>query len=233
MLRGTGGAMTAAYSGRDDQHIPPAANEVQAMRPSVLPTALAIAVMLAAVALPVAATDPGSDALAHSTDERAEVEEQPITVAGTMATSIDADGEKVYTLQSGAETYVLEAGPSWYWGDDHPLGPYVGMDVSITGERPVGTTEIDVLSVDGTVLREPGKPPWAGGWKRVGELHPGWTQAKADRYDATVADCFPPGQCKHKPSKLKASKGQGHHSDHELGVLGRLLVLLVGGRDRD
>jgi hypothetical protein len=203
------------------------------MRPSVLPTGLAIAVMLAVLALPVAATEPGSDALPRLTDDRAEVEEQPITVAGTMARSIDAEGETVYTLQSGTETYILEAGPWWYRSDDHPLGPYVGMDVSITGERPVGATEIDVLSIDGTVLREPGKPPWAGGWKRVGEPHPGWTQAKADRYDATVADCFPPGRCRHEPSELKASKGQGHHPDHELGVLGRLLLLLEGHRDRD
>ena len=107
------------------------------------------------------------------------------------------------------------------------------MDVSITGERHLGAIEIDVLSIDGTVLREPGKPPWAGGWKRVGELHPGWTQAKADRSDATVADCFPPGQCKHKPSKLDSSKSQGHHPDHEPGVLGWLLLLLEGHRDRD
>jgi opacity protein-like surface antigen len=43
-----------------------------------------------------------------------------------------------------------------------------------------------------------GKPPWAGGWKRVGEGHPGWSQEKADRFKAKFGDCFPPGQCKDK-----------------------------------
>jgi hypothetical protein len=50
-------------------------------------------------------------------------------------------------------------------------------------------------------LREPGKPPWAGGWKVVGEKHPGWSQEKADRFKAKFGDCFPPGQCKDKPDK--------------------------------
>ena len=43
-----------------------------------------------------------------------------------------------------------------------------------------------------------GKPSWAGGWMRVGKDHPGWSQAKADRFKAKFGDCFPPGQCKDK-----------------------------------
>jgi hypothetical protein len=45
-------------------------------------------------------------------------------------------------------------------------------------------------------LREGGKPPWAGGWKAVGERHPGWSQEKADRFDAKSGGCWPPGHCK-------------------------------------
>ncbi len=70
--------------------------------------------------------------------------------------------------------------------------------MTITGEQAAGSTEVDVLTVDGKALREPGKPPWAGGWKVVGERHPGWSQEKADRFKAKFGDCFPPGQCKTK-----------------------------------
>jgi hypothetical protein len=31
----------------------------------------------------------------------------------------------------------------------------------------------------------------------VGEKHPGWSQAKADKFKAKFGGCFPPGQCKH------------------------------------
>jgi hypothetical protein len=41
--------------------------------------------------------------------------------------------------------------------------------------------------VDGKTIREPGRPPWAGGWKVVGEKHPGWSQEKADRQAAKDA----------------------------------------------
>ena len=127
--------------------------------------------------------------------------EQEITLSGTVTTGTDADGEAVYRMQSGGTTYVLEAGPKWFFGDDYPLKPFVGKNVTIVGEVAEGSTEVDVVSVDGTRLREPGKPPWAGGWKKVGEGHPGWSQDKADRSKAKFGDCFPPGQCKDKPAK--------------------------------
>ena len=66
------------------------------------------------------------------------------------------------------------------------------------GDKTAAQTEVDVLAVDGTVIREAGRPPWAGGWKRVGERHPGWSQEKADRFKAKFGACFPPGQCKDK-----------------------------------
>ena len=129
--------------------------------------------------------------------------EQEITLSGTVTTGTDADGEAVYRMQSGGTTYVLEAGPKWFFGDDYPLKPFVGKNVTIVGEVAEGSTEVDVVSVDGTRLREPGKPPWAGGWKKVGERHPGWTEEKAARWaerqaakGAKFGECWPPGHCK-------------------------------------
>ena len=129
--------------------------------------------------------------------------EQEITLSGTVTTGTDADGETVYRMQSGGTTYVLEAGPKWFFGDDYPLKPFVGKNVTIVGEVAEGSTEVDVVSVDGTRLREPGKPPWAGGWKNVGERHPGWSEEKAARWAerqaakaARFGDCWPPGHCK-------------------------------------
>lgn len=129
--------------------------------------------------------------------------EEEITLSGTVTTGTDADGDTVYRMQSGGTTYVLEAGPKWFFGDDYPLRPFVGKDVTIVGEVAEGSTEVDVVSVDGTRLREPGKPPWAGGWKAVGERHPGWSEEKAARWaerqaakGAKFGDCWPPGHCK-------------------------------------
>ena len=85
-----------------------------------------------------------------------------------MGTTTDAKGETGYTLTVGSTAYTLDAGPPWYWKDKHPLKPFVGKSVVVVGEQGQGTTEVDVQSVDGKAIREPGKPPWAGGWMRVG-----------------------------------------------------------------
>jgi hypothetical protein len=98
----------------------------------------------------------------------------PITVAGTVTSTTDAEGHTIYALEADGTTYELGAGPHWFWGSDHPLAAHVGKRVEIAGETREGTTEIDVESVDGVALREPGKPPWAGGPAVVGERHPGW-----------------------------------------------------------
>lgn len=134
-----------------------------------------------------------------------------VTVAGTLGTRTAADGSTEYTLTSGATVLTLDAGPAWFFGDAYPLAPYVGKQVTIGGEQKEGSTSVDVLTVDGTALREPGRPPWAGGWKAVGKDHPGWTQEKADRRAAKQAakparqagkmerfglQCWPPGHCK-------------------------------------
>ena len=96
--------------------------------------------------------------------------------------------------------------------DEHAVvGPDLGR--KRLGEEPTeprqGGTSVDVQSVDGKQIREPGKPPWAGGPMVVGKDHPGWSQDKADRAAAKAADmkskfgldCWPPGHCKDASGK--------------------------------
>ncbi len=128
--------------------------------------------------------------------DKAKGDEVDVVLRGTVSAVTDEDGRTTYRLTSAGTVYELEVGPPWFWGADHPLKPYIGKTVTITGEQRAGTTEIDVLQVDGKAIREPGRPPWAGGWRHVGSSHPGWSQEKADRFAAKFGDCFPPGQCK-------------------------------------
>jgi hypothetical protein len=135
-----------------------------------------------------------------------------VTVTGTVGTTTDADGETEYTLTAGSKVLVLDAGPPWFYGDNHPLKAYVGKKVTITGSQHPGSNEIEVGAVDGKVIRAAGKPPWAGGWKTVGARHPGWSQEKWDRWQARSAakakafglECFPPGLCKKTGSAAPA-----------------------------
>ena len=128
----------------------------------------------------------------------------PVTVSGTVGSRADEDGRTEYTLTSGSTVLVLDAGPSWFYGEDHPLAPEVGTRVTIVGTQRAGESEVEVETVDGVPVREPGKPPWAGGWKVVGEAHPGWSAEKAERWAEKRAEqakrhgasCWPPGQCK-------------------------------------
>jgi hypothetical protein len=167
---------------------------------------LALIALLVLVALPVVAADPSAKPVPPGqANKPPKAEKAPITLIGTVAATTDADGHPSYTLSSGGKTYTLEAGPSWFYGDNNPLKAYVGKSVKVIGAAAAGLTEVDVESVDGKALREPGEPPWAGGWKVVGERHPGWSQEKADRFKAKFGDCFPPGQCKDKPAKPAAS----------------------------
>jgi hypothetical protein len=194
------------------------------------PTATA-APTATATAAPTATPEPTATAAPRATVEPEPAAESPkpekspkppkaekapatdVTISGTVGTRTDADGRTEYTMTAGGRTLVLDGGPSWFYGDDHPLRPYVGERVTITGSQRAGEDEVDVDAVDGTRLRAAGKPPWAGGWKRVGARHPGWTQEKADRWQARRdakaqalgLDCFPPGQCKVKPGDRGAA----------------------------
>lgn len=182
---------------------------------------LALVGLVALIALPVLAADPtptpGGAAAASErpgapadpgTPDHAErgkkPKGEPVTVSGVVGARAGADGRTEYTLTSGSTVLILDAGPSWFYGDDHPLASSVGKSVSIAGTRRAGEDEVDVETVDGEAIREPGKPPWAGGWKVVGERHPGWSQEKAARWAAKRAEqaerhgvsCWPPGHCK-------------------------------------
>jgi hypothetical protein len=158
---------------------------------------LAVALLALVIAVPVLAAKPSTP----PGQAKDKTEKAPITLNGTIESATDGDGKTSYTLQDGGKTYTLGAGPAWFFGDNHPLKPYVGKSVNVEGEIAEGSSDVDVISIDGVALREAGKPPWAGGWRRVGEAHPGWSQEKADRMKAKFGDCFPPGQCKDKPDK--------------------------------
>ncbi|HEX5015234.1 MAG TPA: hypothetical protein VFV72_13870 [Candidatus Limnocylindrales bacterium] len=105
--------------------------------------------------------------------------EHPVTLTGVVKAASGDEGG--YTLTVGSTVYELSAGPKWWWGDNNPLAKHVGKTVKIDGEKAEGSTEIDVLAIDGTAIRAAGKPPWAGGWKVVGPKHPGWAQWKIDK----------------------------------------------------
>lgn len=178
-----------------------------------------LALLIVAVALPTFAADPSPSPQASEKPDKPpkpakppkaeKAPATPVTLRGTVGTRTDADGRAEYTLTTGSTTVVIDGGPAWFYGDDHPLKAYVGKSVTITGSQRAGHSEVDVEAVDGTAIRAAGKPAWAGGWKRVGSRHPGWTQEKMDRWQARRADkakalgvdCFPPGQCKVKPGK--------------------------------
>jgi hypothetical protein len=159
--------------------------------------------VLAVIAAPAIAADPnraggplGGPPGQQGKPDKVKEPTELVTVTGTVSVTTDADGAAVYRVSASGSTWDLQAGPRWFHGDKHPLKAYVGKSVTITGETASGSAKINVHSVDGKMLREAGRPPWAGGWKHVGETHPGWSQDKADRFKARFGDCFPPGLCK-------------------------------------
>lgn len=183
--------------------------------------ALALIALVAVVAIPTLAASPSPGVGAAPSEKpgkgpKASKEpEVQVTLRGTVSATKDADGKTTYTISANGKTIQLEAGPSWFYGDKHPLAAFVGKSVTITGGQR--GDEVDVATVDGKALREAGKPPWAGGWKRVGAAHPGWSQAKADRWKQHQADkgaklgkdgCWPPGHCKdHAPESSEVPRG--------------------------
>jgi len=198
-------------------------------QPALIPLIVALIALVALVAIPVLAASPSpspsaSGAPGKSGDTPGKGPKQAkekapglaVELSGPVGTRTTPDGETEYTLTVGSTVYTIDAGPSWYWKDKHPLKAYVGKTVKVVGEQKQGSTDVDVQTVDGKALREPGKPPWAGGWKVVGKDHPGWSQEKADRWAAKLAekkarfglDCWPPGHCKDasgKPGTPKAT----------------------------
>ncbi len=130
---------------------------------------------------PAKSPNPGQVKKAERAKEAAKVPAVAVTLTGTVGTRTDADGDTVYTLTASGTVYDLHVGPPWWWGENHPLKALVGDTVTVIGERVEGSKDVDVFTADGKTLREVGKPPWAGGWKTVGEKHPGWAQWKVDK----------------------------------------------------
>ena len=118
--------------------------------------------------------------------------ENPVELTGTVGTRTNAEGETEYTLTVNGTVLKLEAGPPWFFGDNHPLAPFVGTSVTVQGEQAEGSDSVDAHVVDGTVIREPGRPPWAGGPKEVGEIHPGWKDWKAAKGEHEPGSGRPP-----------------------------------------
>jgi hypothetical protein len=165
----------------------------------------AVIVLIVILAIPALAartsTSPSAQSAAASTapdtaksskkprgDKRAKAPAVEISLTGNLGTRTTVSGEIEYTLTSGTTTVVLDAGPAWFYKDNHPLKPFVGKTVTVVGEQRQGSTDVDVRSVDGTEIRAAGRPAWAGGWKRVGQDHPGWTQEKWDKWQAKMGE---------------------------------------------
>jgi hypothetical protein len=148
-------------------------------------------VALLAIAVPAIAADPGPSGgppgqtkekpdKAGKPDKAAKGPELAKTIRGTVERSTDAKGRPTFTITVDGVTWELSAGPKWFYGEDSPLAGHVGKSVEVAGTYHEGETELDVETVDGAAIREPGRPPWAGGPREVGERHPGWKAWKAD-----------------------------------------------------
>ena len=132
---------------------------------------------------PPGETKPDKSPNPNKPDKAAKPDKGPelaLTAKGTIQQAIDDQGRPTFTLTVDGKTWDLSAGPSWYWGDKNPLKAFVGKSVTVVGSYHDGDTELDVESIDGTALREGGKPPWAGGPWVIGESHPGWKPWMAD-----------------------------------------------------
>ena len=147
---------------------------------------LASAVALLALAIPVLAASPSPSGGPAKSEKPGKAEkadkasETTVSLKGAVQQSSDADGHPTYTVTVNGKAWNLSAGPPWFWGDKNPLKAYVGKSVTITGTTHAVDAEVDVETVDGMALREPGKPPWAGGPWVVGPTHPGWKDWMAD-----------------------------------------------------
>lgn len=154
-------------------------------------TAILMLVALPALTLAIPPDGPPGQGLGKVKAPKVEV-----TLEGVVASATADDGRVSYTLAVGDVTYDLSVGPRWYWREKNPLEPFVGETVTVHGMSREGSTEVDVRRVNDEEIRGEGRPPWAGGWKRVGELHPGWSGDKAERFAQKFGDCFPPGHCR-------------------------------------
>ena len=158
-------------------------------KPVIRLAAVALLTLVVVVAVGVALGSGSSVQARTSLD----AEDAVVELTGPVSVHTNADGGKEYVITADRKTSKLDAGPRWFYGDRHPLAPFVGKTVTVTGERSIGQrpnqaqdsdTEVDVLSVTSdsktTKIRSTGKPPWAGGPKVVGKKHPGYGHGRSD-----------------------------------------------------
>jgi hypothetical protein len=180
-------------------------------------TTLLLGVMLSlVVAAPVAAADASAKPVPpgqakEKPNKGPKGPEVSVTVSGTVAATTDGKGRPDYSLTVSGTTWSLSAGPKWFWGTGSPLAEYVGDSVSIVGTHREGSTDLDVGTVDGTAIRDPGRPAWAGGPSWAGQKHPGWKAWKGIKPGRGLGREGAPGQNKDKnaPGQNKASAAPG------------------------
>ena len=172
------GVVVAASPSPDPSSSPA---ESQAPSASVAPLAAPSA---APTAAPSAAPKSAATPKPANATETPDADEVVTTLSGVLSTKADADGDVDYYIGD----VRLSVGPPWFWGDKHPLKGLVGKSITVTGHMETGNPakakanarakdsgpEFEALTVDGKTIREPGKPPWAGGPKVVGPSHPGY-----------------------------------------------------------
>jgi hypothetical protein len=176
-----------------DQSSPPSAEPSSSPRAAPTPSAPAAPASTAPRASEPPAPKPSKEPKPEKAAKPDKGAEVAVNLRGTV--SVKTDGRwPEYWLTTGGKTYRLSAGPPWWWGANNPLAKAVGKTVTIGGGQAQGSGEVDVLTIDGTAIREAGRPPWAGGWKRVGPKHPGWAQWKVDKAHGGLGREGAPGQ---------------------------------------
>jgi hypothetical protein len=178
----------------------------------LLPVVAVVAIL--AIAIPALGADPSASpgASGHAKEPKpSKGPEIALTLTGTVATTTDAKGRPTFTMTVGGVTWELSAGPKWYWLDKNPLAAYVGKSVKVVGSHHAGENKLRVETVDGKAIRAPGKPPWAGGPKKLGKIHPGFGHGQGHARDGA------PGQLKDKSG---AKTHVGADTDNDDGTEG-------------
>jgi hypothetical protein len=157
---------------------------------AIAPAALIAALVLSGIAGGASAQEPADPADTAATGG---------STTGTIVAGVDGDGQPTYFLRLEDGTLIeLRFGPSWFWGDLDPLAGLLETVVTVGGqlrdgapnenasdtakEKAAHAPGIKVRTVDGSRLHDHGKPPWAGGPKVIGEVHPGydgWSKGQA------------------------------------------------------
>ena len=70
----------------------------------------------------------------------------PITITGTIEVADRRERQGRLHADRRWDHVHAEAGPPWFFGNNHPLEPFVGQSVTVDGEIAEGTTDVDVLA---------------------------------------------------------------------------------------